>query len=53
MSCKLIIVNASLQVEMCTASADNGVCVAGLAGTIYFLVDLQHPSEARFPAFQL
>lgn len=25
----------------------------GLAGTIYFLVDLQRPSDARFPAFQL
>jgi len=34
-------------------NADKLVCVAGLAGTIYFLVDLQHPSDARFPAFQL
>ena len=25
----------------------------GLAGTIYFLLDLQRPLEARFPAFQL
>ncbi len=25
----------------------------GLAGTLHFLVDIQRPLEARFPAFQL
>ena len=30
------------------------ICILpGLAGTIYFLVDLQRPKEARFPAFHL
>jgi hypothetical protein len=25
----------------------------GVAGAIYFLVDIQEPSQAKFPAFEL
>lgn len=28
------------------------IITLGLAGTIYFLADVLHPSNARFPAFQ-
>lgn len=34
-------------------SINNMYIILGLAGTIYFLIDMQNPSSAKFPGYTL